>query len=202
MNAKICIPAVFLAAMIACLAAAPQVLAQETMADAIKAGFEKTKYTFSAEGRKAWKPEFTLREYSGLVTSGPFVTGGVRINGRRTLGLALWQGETYIDAVPGNFYTVFAGLYTRRYFHLGKRDIVAFYSDLTFGGGYIYKIEGGCYDIDTGEVYREMDEKPGDMYVAFSWQPGIRFRIWRNIHIFLGPTIGTYSLGVHLGFGL
>lgn len=176
--------------------------AQETMADAIKAGIEKTKYSFSAEGRKAWKPEFTARNYSGFVTGGPFITGGVRISDRRTLGLALWQGDTYVDAVPGDFYSVSAGLYTRRYFHLGSRDIVAFYSDLAVGGGYIYRVTGGCYNTQTGEVYSEMDENPGDMFLAFFWQPGIRFRIWRNLHIFLGPAIGTYTVGAHLGFGL
>ena len=31
----------------------------------------------------------------------------------------------------------------RRYFHLGKKDIVALYSDVAFGAGYVYKVNGG-----------------------------------------------------------
>lgn len=162
---------------------------------------EKKVSPFSAEGRKAWKPEFTIRQYAGLVTSGPFLTGGVRISEKRTLGLALWQGHTYVDAVPGNFDAVYAGLYTRRYSRHGKKNVVAFYSDLTFGCSYIYQVSGSRYAEPDGDDYCGMDEKPGDMSLQIAWQPGIRFRIWRNLHIFLGPTISSYTLGAHLGVG-
>lgn len=39
--------------------------------------------------------------------------GGIRLDERRTLGAALWKGNTYIDHVPGHYDTVFAGLYTQ-----------------------------------------------------------------------------------------
>lgn len=198
MKTKICVLTAFLAAMIAVFTAAPPASAQGTVTDAIKDSFEKTKYSFSAEGRKAWKPEFTARNYLGLVTAGPFITGGVRINDRRTLGLALWHGDTTINAAPGHYYSAFAGLYTRRYFHLGKKDIAAFYSDLCVGAEYIYKADERCLDEGIVSV---SGAKPGVTRFALAWQPGIRFRVWHNLHIFFGPTIATYTLGAHLGFG-
>lgn len=36
---------------------------------------------------------------------------------------------------------------------------------------------------------------------AATWQPGIRFRFWKNLHLFLGPTISTNTIGIHLGVG-
>ena len=44
------------------------------------------------------------------------------------------------------------------------------------------------------------DEK-GDVQFYLSWQPGIRVRCYKNLHIFLGPTLSTHCLGVHLGIG-
>ena len=117
-------------------------LRAQTMVDDTKVWIDEWKYAFSAEGRRAWKPEFTVRTYAGFFTGGPAITGGIRIDDKRTLGLMLWQGRTYIDAAPGSIYSVSAGLYMRRYFHLGKRDIVALYSDLAVGGGCIYKVGG------------------------------------------------------------
>ncbi|MBQ7611285.1 MAG: hypothetical protein IJU74_09320 [Bacteroidales bacterium] len=177
-------------------------LRAQTMADDAKGWADGWKYAFSAEGRQAWKPEFTARVYAGFVTEGPAITGGIRLDDKRTLGLMLWQGRTYIDAAPGSIYSVSAGLYMRRYFHLGKRDIVALYSDLAVGGGCIYKV-GGKYwnNIQTGERVQRIEENPGDMVFSATWQPGIRFRFWRNLHLFLGPTLSTNTVGLHLGVG-
>ena len=93
-------------------------LKAQTMAEDAKSWAEGWKYAFSREGRQEWKSEFTARVYAGFVTEGPAVTAGVRIDDKRTLGLMVWQGDTYIDAAPGDIYSVSAGLYMRRYFHL------------------------------------------------------------------------------------
>ena len=174
----------------------------QTMADDIKVWAEDWKYAFSAERRQAWKPEFTARVYAGFVTEGPAITGGVRVDDKRTLGLMVWQGETYIDAAPGAVYNVSAGLYMRRYFHLGKKDIVALYSDFAVGAGYVYKVNGKYWEnTETGEKTEIIEDSPGDIIFAATWQPGIRFRFWRNVHLFLGPTISTNTVGLHLGVG-
>ena len=174
----------------------------QTMADDIKVWAEDWKYAFSAERRQAWKPEFTARVYAGFVTEGPAITGGVRVDDKRTLGLMVWQGETYIDAAPGAVYNVSAGLYMRRYFHLGKKDIVALYSDFAVGAGYVYKVNGKYWEnTETGEKTEIIEDSPGDIKFAATWQPGIRFRFWRNVHLFLGPTISTNTVGLHLGVG-
>ena len=174
----------------------------QTMADDIKVWAEDWKYAFSAERRQAWKPEFTARVYAGFVTEGPAITGGVRVDDKRTLGLMVWQGKTYIDAAPGTVYNVSAGLYMRRYFHLGKKDIVALYSDFAVGAGYVYKVNGKYWEnTETGEKTEMIEDSPGDIIFAATWQPGIRFRFWRNVHLFLGPTISTNTVGLHLGVG-
>lgn len=185
MREKILITALLISAMFP--------LKAQTLAD---------KDTFSQEGRKKWSPEFTARVYAGFVTEGPAITGGVRIDDKRTLGLMVWQGKSYIDAAPGRIYSVSAGLYLRRYFHIGNRNIVALYSDLAIGAGYIYKVDGKYrYDAQTGEKIQQIEETPGDVEFAATWQPGIRFRFWKSMQLFLGPTISTNTVGLHLGVG-
>jgi len=174
----------------------------QTMADDAKLWAEGWKYAFSPEGREQWKPEFTARYYAGFVTEGPAITGGVRIDEKRTLGLMAWQGRTYIDAAPGNVYSVSAGLFMRRYFYVGKKDIVAFYSDFAVGAGYVYKVNGKYWtNTETGEKVERIEDNPGDIVFAATWQPGIRVRFWKNLHLFLGPTISTNTIGLHFGVG-
>lgn len=177
-------------------------LRAQTLADDAKVWADGWKYAFSAEGRQAWKPEFTARVYGGFVTGGPAVTGGVRIDDKRTFGLMVWQGETWIDAAPASVYSISTGLYMRRYFHLGKKDVVALYSDVAIGAGYVYKVNGGYrINVETGETVKIIDYSKGDVLFAATWQPGIRFRFWRNLHLFLGPTLSTNTVGFHLGAG-
>ena len=174
----------------------------QTMADDARSWTEGWKYAFSQEGRQNWKPEFTVRLYAGFVTEGPAITGGVRIDDKRTFGLMVWQGKTWIDAAPASVYSISTGLYMRRYFHLGKKDIVALYSDVAIGAGYVYKVNGGNrINSETGETVRIIDYSKGDVLFAATWQPGVRFRFWRNLHLFLGPTLSTNTVGFHLGAG-
>jgi len=177
-------------------------LRAQTLADDAKVWADGWKYAFSAEGRQAWKPEFTARVYGGFVTGGPAVTGGVRIDDKRTFGLMVWQGETWIDAAPASVYSISTGLYMRRYFHLGKKDVVALYSDVAIGAGYVYKVNGGYrINSETGETVKIIDYGKGDVLFAATWQPGVRFRFCRNLHLFLGPTLSTNTVGLHLGVG-
>lgn len=44
-------------------------------------------------------------------------------------------------------------------------------------------------------------ENVGDMIFIGGWQPGIRVRCYKNLHLFIGPTIDTECLGAHLGIG-
>ena len=177
-------------------------LRAQTMADDVRSWSEGWKYAFSQEGRQNWKPEFTARYYAGLFTEGPAITGGVRVDDKRTFGLMVWQGRTYIDAPPANVYSLSAGLYMRRYFHFAQKDIVALYIDFAVGAGYVYKMDGGyMVNHETGETVKTTDYDKGDVLFAATLQPGVRFRFWKNLHLFLGPTISTNTVGLHLGLG-
>ena len=188
--------------IIALLISAIQSIKAQTMADDAKVWFEGWKYALSKEGRQNWKPEFTARVYAGFVTEGPAITGGVRIDDKRTLGMMVWKGSTWIDAAPARVFSISTGLYMRRYFHLGKKDIVALYSDFAIGVGYVYKMNGGYMtNTETGETVKTTDYSEGDVLFSATWQPGIRFRFWKNLHLFLGPTISTNTVGLHLGMG-
>ena len=174
----------------------------QTMADDARSWTEGWKYAFSQDGRQNWKPEFTARLYAGFVTEGPAITGGVRIDDKRTFGLMVWQGKTRIDAAPASVYSISTGLYMRRYFHLGQKDIVALYCDFAIGAGYVYKMNGGYMtNTETGETVKTTDYSKGDVLFAATLQPGIRFRFWKNLHLFLGPTVSTNTVGLHLGVG-
>ncbi len=152
--------------------------------------FDEWKHAFSPEGKKNWKSEFTVRYRNGLFTDGPMATGGIRIDEKRTLGLFLGLSEDYDDATPAFIYSVRTGVTFRRYWHMGSRKIFSFYSDLYAGAGYIYK-------VTDPESYA----RKGEFLFVGGWQPGIRVRFFRNIHLFLGPTIATDCLGLHLGIG-
>ncbi|MBQ8420721.1 MAG: hypothetical protein IJX11_00465 [Bacteroidales bacterium] len=177
-----------------------RVFAQETLSDGLSDWANEWKRAFSKEGIKDWKPEFTLRLYAGWITEGPMLTGGVRIDEKRSFALMLAHGDTYLDSAPGSLYSLRTGLNFRRYWHLGRRKIFAFYSDLCAGAAWIYKIEGK-YHYPDGKQEEVIDDNVGDVLFVGGWQPGIRIRCYRNLHVFLGPTLATDCLGVHLGIG-
>ena len=158
------------------------------------------KYAFSKEGMKEWKPEFTLRESGGFFTGRRMLTGGVRVDEKRSFALYLGQGDQWIDHVPASVYSIRTGVSFRRYWHLGARKTFAFYSDLSAGIGWVYKINGGYHKTPDGDIYR-ISEEVGDMLFEVLWQPGIRVRFYKNIHMFFGPTLATDCIGVHWGIG-
>ena len=159
------------------------------------------KYAFSKEGMKEWKPEFTLRESGGLFTDRWMFTGGVRVDEKRSFALYLGEGYNWMNHAPASEFSVRTGVSFRRYWHLGARKIFALYSDLSVGIGWVYKINGGYHEIPDGEIHR-ISEDVGDMLFEVLWQPGLRVRFYKNIHVFLGPLLATDCIGVHWGFGL
>lgn len=157
---------------------------------------EGWKHAFSKEGVKEWKPEFTARYRLGVYTSGQMLCGGVRIDEKRTFSLFINHADFYLDYAPGNLYTIGTGINFRRYWHFGKRKIFALYSDLYAGAGWIYKIKGRWKEAEE-----KIDDNVGDIQFIGGWQPGIRIRCYRNLHIFLGPVLATDCLGGTIGIG-
>lgn len=154
--------------------------------------------TEMAEKKYVLRPEFTARAYAGIYNGGYRITGGVNINDKRTAGLMLGYHDSYHDYAPGNVYAITTALYYRRYFHLGKRQVCAFYIDAYAGAGWVYKVDEW---FPEGE-HNQIDMEKGDVVPFIGLHPGFSVRLYKNLHIFLGPTIGTDCLGLHLGIGL
>lgn len=150
------------------------------------------------EKKYTLRPEFTAQGYVGIYNAGYRVSGGVNINGKRTAGLMLGCHDSYHDYAPGDVYAITTSLYYRRYFHLGKRKACAFYIDAYAGAGWVYKVEEW---FPEGE-HNQIDTEEGDVIPILGLQPGFSVRLYRSLRIFLGPTIATDCIGVHLGIGL
>jgi hypothetical protein len=158
----------------------------------------------NAEKKYDLRPEFTLRGTLGFFNSNHRVTGGVSINGKSTVGLMLGHHESYRDDIPCDIHLINTALYCRRYFHLGKQKRFAFYIDAYAGAGWVYKVNGNRYETnhETGKEEPLIETKPGDVFFIAGLQPGFRVRCYRNLHIFIGPSIGTDCIGAHIGIGL
>lgn len=78
----------------------------QTLADDASSWAGEWKAAFSVDGRRKWKPEFTVRYSAGFISEGPLITGGVKIDDKRTLGLMFGQGcTTLMLHLP--IYTIF-----------------------------------------------------------------------------------------------
>ena len=166
---------------------------------------QSIKESFSAEGRENWKSEVTVRGNLGIYASGFAVTGGVRIDEKRTLGLMAGKNVNVYTVTHGytDVNSFSAALYGRRYFYLGERKIFSLYSDLALGAAFVTDLEG-AYWVDPVDGTTKKDDisvDKGDVQFYVSWQPGIRVRFFDNVHLFLGPTLSSHCLGVHLGIG-
>lgn len=167
-------------------------------ASEVYAQADSTEVAVESAGKKYdLRPEFTARGYVGIYNGGYRITGGVNINNRHSAGLMLGYHDSYHDYAPGNVYSITTALYYRRYFHLGKRQVCAFYVDAYVGAGWVYKVDEW---FPEGE-HNQIDNVKGDVIPLIGVHPGFRVRLYRNLHIFLGPTIGTDCLGLHLGIG-
>lgn len=132
------------------------------------------------------------------------LTGGVRLNDKYTVGLLAGNMTTYIDAVPGHVYALNTAAFVRRYIHLGKRDIFALYGDAYAGLTTVYNVEGKYLDYNDGRGPQEkISASKGDVVPLLAFEPGLRIRFYKNIHIFLGPTFSTQYqwFGIHAGIG-
>ena len=159
--------------------------------------FESVKAHLSAEGRKAWKPEFSVRGNVMIFVGSVDLTGGIRTSPNKVFGIGVGRNSVFLDAWPGHSYQFTAYLYHRHYLPFDKRRRVSLYSDLMGGGYYVYKSSGGL----VGQDDTPASAKPGKMGWWFSWQPGLSIRLWGKSNIFFGPTIGP-SFGVHLGVAI
>lgn len=166
---------------------------------------QSIKESFSAEGRKAWKPEVTVRGNLGIYAGGFAVTGGARIDEKRTLGLMVGKNVNVYTVTHGytDVNSFSAAVYGRRYFHLGERKIFSFYSDLALGAAFVTDMEGAYWvdPVDGTTKKEDICVEKGDVQFYISWQPGMRVRFYKNLHLFLGPTLSSHCLGVHLGLG-
>lgn len=162
------------------------------------------KESFSAEGRKNWESEFTVRGNLGIYAGGFAVTGGVRIDEKRTLGLMVGKNVNVYTVMHGyaDVNSFSASLYGRRYLHMGERKIFSLYSDLALGAAVITDmVDAYWVDPIDGTAKKEVSVDKGDVQFYVSWQPGVKVRFFDNVHLFLGPTLSSHCLGVHLGLG-
>ncbi|MBQ7254498.1 MAG: hypothetical protein IJS30_07485 [Bacteroidales bacterium] len=162
--------------------------------------FDGWRHAFSEEGMSEWWPEFTVRYSLGIRTRGPCVTAGIRVDRNRTLGIVAGQWRNYYPRNDAYTYTLGAGIYMRRYIHLSRRDVVAFYTDASAGVACVFKTTGGIVDPETG-IVRGSSKQPGDLMIISSCEPGIRIRLLDNFHLFIGPTFATKCYGFHIGVG-
>lgn len=158
--------------------------------------FESVKAHMSAEGRKEWRPEFSLRTNAFFYNSSLDLTGGIRTSPNKVFGLGVGYAETFYDANPASAYRMNLFLYHRHYIPLDRKRRFSLYSDLIGGCSYTYKV--------TGNIQNDIP-KAGIWKGYFMWEPGLSVRLWGKSNIFLGPSIGISRnriLGLHLGLAI
>lgn len=124
----------------------------------------------NAQNAKEFKPEFTARLYTGIFDYGATFSGGVRLDDKHTVGLMVGPHEKYYDHVPGYVKSITTSVFARRYFHLGERQRFAFYSDLSVGAGWVYKVDGKYWvePSPNGNYEKKMIEKSLEMLTSYS----------------------------------
>ena len=154
--------------------------------------------TYAQDERKhELSSEFTACGYAGFFNNGYRVSCGVNIDGKRSAGLMLGYHDSYHDDAPGDVYSIVTALYYRRFFPFGKHGGFAFYVGAYAGAGWVYKVDEVVHDGGESMI----DQKAGDVVPVLGLQPGLRIRLYRNMHISLGPSIATDCVGVHFGIG-
>ncbi len=132
----------------------------------------------------------SLRISPQFFTTYTDLTIGYHLTDKSVLGVALGHGyeveqSSFADVDHYHWHAM-------AFYHYGKqirKSRFSLYSDFMIGGAYYYKV--------TNEVYADADKK-GDIDFAISWQPGIAFRLSKDVKIFLGPAI-LPNVGVHVG---
>ena len=82
--------------------------------------FEEVKAHLSAEGRKYWKPEFSVRANGMFYYMAADLTAGIRTSPNKVFGLGVGHGWQYIDANPAHQYRWNFYLYHRHYIPLDR----------------------------------------------------------------------------------
>lgn len=155
--------------------------------------FSSVKSHFSPEGRKEWKPEFSVRLNYTWGDVSHQLTGGVMTCHNKVFGVGGGLGHTFFSS--GNGPNVQAKclsiyLFHRHYIPLGHRKNLSLYSDIMVGGWNIYKME------DYSPYAQQ-----GDWRWWISWQPGLAIHMWGKSNFFFGPSIGS-TIGLHAGFAI
>ena len=169
--------------------------------------FGSVKAHLSKEGRKGWKPEFSLRANAEFLDGSLILTGGVRTSQNKVFGLGIGWGQTFFIFGPeahhtGQRFNIVA--YHRHYIPLGHRKNFSLYSDIMLGAFCVYQMSD--YYLKNGVVRRpgaepEFPILPGDWKFWGSWQPGIAFHLWGKSNFFIGLSIGP-TIGAHVGIAL
>ncbi len=169
--------------------------------------FSSVKAHLSKEGRKGWKPEFSLRANAEFLDGSLILTGGVRTSQNKVFGLGIGWGQTFFIFGPeahhtGQRFNIVA--YHRHYIPLGHRKNFSLYSDILLGARCVYKMSD--YYMENGVVRSpgaepEFPVLPGDWKFWGSWQPGIAFHLWGKSNFFIGLSIGP-TIGAHAGIAL
>ena len=169
--------------------------------------FSSVKAHLSKEGRKGWKPEFSLRANAELFDCSAIFTGGIRTSQNKVFGLGIGWGQRFFIFGPeahftGQRFNIVA--YHRHYIPLGHRKNFSLYSDILLGARCVYKMsdhymENGVVRSPGAEP--EFPVLPGDWKFWGSWQPGIAFHLWGKSNFFIGLSIGP-TIGAHVGIAL
>ena len=169
--------------------------------------FSSVKAHLSKEGRKGWKPEFSLRANAELFDCSAIFTGGIRTSQNKVFGLGVGWGYSFFLFGPeshpsGQRVNIVA--YHRHYIPLGHRKIFSLYSDILLGARCVYKMSD--YYMENGVVRSpgaepEFPVLPGDWKFWGSWQPGIAFHLRGKSNFFIGLSIGP-TIGAHAGIAL
>ncbi len=169
--------------------------------------FSSVKAHLSADGRKGWKPEFTLRANAELFDGSAILTGGIRTSQNKVFGLGVGWGQEFFIFGPESHPTgqrINIVAYHRHYIPLGHRKNFSLYSDIMLGARVIYKMSH--WYMENGVVRNPGSETdypvlPGDWRFWGSWQPGIAFSMWGKSNFFIGLSIGP-TIGLHTGIAL
>lgn len=169
--------------------------------------FSSVKAHLSKEGRKGWKPEFSLRANAEFLDGSLILTGGVRTSQNKVFGLGIGWGQTFFIFGPEAHHTgqrINVVAYHRHYIPLGHRKNFSLYSDILLGARCVYKMSD--YYMENGVVRSpgaepEFPILPGDWKFWGSWQPGIAFHLWGKSNFFIGLSIGP-TIGAHAGIAL
>ena len=169
--------------------------------------FGSVKAHLSKEGRKGWKPEFSLRANAEFLDGSLILTGGIRTSQNKVFGLGIGWGQRFFIFGPEAHFTGQRSnivAYHRHYIPLGHRKNFSLYSDILLGARCVYKMSD--YYMENGVVRSpgaepEFPILPGDWKFWGSWQPGIAFHLWGKSNFFIGLSIGP-TIGAHAGIAL